>query len=286
MNNMTRIRLFLSAALASIFLAACTSTPPQAAVTPRLYVLDCGSIEVLDVSLFTPGIDQGKHKTLTDSCYLIVHPKGTLLWDAGLPDALAKTPEGILWFEKFRLKVKHPLEQQLQQIGHPAASIEYLGISHLHGDHIGNVNLFPKAMLLMQQEEYAAGFGTEPSKYGFDPSGYASLRNNPTKQLHGDYDVFGDGSVVIKRTLGHTPGHQALFVKLRHSGNILLSGDLVHFTDNWTHKRVPSFNFDKAQSLKTMNEMEQFIKDNHAQLWIQHDLEQNAGIKHAPAFYD
>ena len=274
------------ATLLSLLLAGCASGPQTQVAATRLYALDCGSIEVLDVSVFHPGIDQGKRKLLTNSCYLIVHPKGTLLWDAGLPDALVKIPEGVIRFEVFRFKVKHPLEPQLAQIGHPAASIQYLGISHLHGDHTGNVNLLPKATLLMQQEEYAAGFGAEPGKYGFDPDSYASLRNNPVKQLQGDYDVFGDGTVVIKRTLGHTPGHQALFVKLRNSGNILLSGDFVHFTDNWLHQRVPAFNFDKAQSAKTMTDMAQFIKANQAQLWIQHDLEQNAGIKHAPSFYD
>ncbi len=276
----------LIAALLSLFLAGCASTPPAQVAATRLYALDCGSIEALDVSVFHPGIDQGKRKLLTNSCYLIVHPKGTLLWDAGLPDALVKIPEGVIKFEVFRFKVNHPLAPQLIEIGHPPATIQYLGISHLHGDHVGNVNLLPQAMLLMQQEEYAAGFGAEPGKYGFDPSGYASLRNNPVKQLQGDYDVFGDGTVVIKRTLGHTPGHQALFVKLRNNGNILLSGDFVHFTDNWQHQRVPAFNFDKEQSVKTMQEMAQFIKDNQAKLWIQHDLEQNAGIKHAPFFYD
>lgn len=275
----------LSATILALLLNGCM-TEPEKSATPRLYVLNCGSIEVLDVSVFHPGIDKGKRKLLTDSCYLIVHPKGTLLWDAGLPDALANSPEGMLLYDTFRLTVSQPLGPQLQQVGYPAETIQYLGISHLHGDHIGNVNLLPKATLLMQKEEYAAGFGTEPGKYGFDPSGYASLRNNPVQQLQGDHDVFGDGSVIIKRTLGHTPGHQALFVKLRNSGNILLSGDLVHFTDNWTHKRVPGFNFDKEQSVKTMQEMEQFIKDTHAQLWIQHDLEQNASITHAPAYYD
>ncbi len=274
------------AALFTLFLTGCANKPPSESATPRLYVLDCGRIEALDVSVFHPGIDKGKSKLLTDSCYLIVHPKGTLLWDAGLPDALAKTPGGVIRYKIFRFSVNHPLEPQLLQIGYPAASIQYLGISHLHGDHVGNANLLPHATLLMQQEEYAAGFGSDPGKFGFDPSSYATLRNNPVRQLHGDYDVFGDGSVVIKRTLGHTPGHQALFVKLRNNGNILLSGDFVHFTDNWIHKRVPGFNFDQEQSVKTMNEMQQFIQDNHAQLWIQHDLEQNAEIKHAPAFYD
>lgn len=286
MHGRTAFSALLIAALLSLFLAGCASTPPARVAATRLYALDCGSIEALDVSVFHPGIDQGKRKLLTNSCYLIAHPKGTLLWDTGLPDALVKIPEGVIKFEVFRFKVSHPLAPQLIEIGHPPATIQYLGISHLHGDHVGNVNLLPQATLLMQQEEYAAGLGPEPGKYGFDPSGYASLRNNPVKQLQGDYDVFGDGTVVIKRTLGHTPGHQALFVKLRNSGNILLSGDFVHFTDNWQHQRVPGFNFDKEQSAKTMREMAQFIKDNQAKLWIQHDLEQNAGIKHAPFFYD
>jgi glyoxylase-like metal-dependent hydrolase (beta-lactamase superfamily II) len=151
---------------------------------------------------------------------------------------------------------------------------------------VGNVGLFPKAQLLVQKEEYAAAFGPEPSKYGFDPTSYASLKSNPVKTLEGDYDVFGDGTVVIKRMVGHTPGHQALFLKLPKTGNILLSGDLTHYTDNWEHKRVPSFNFNKEQSIKSLEDTEKFLKDNNAVLWIQHDLEQNAGIKHVPAYYE
>lgn len=280
------LAMILPSAMLALFLGGCATAPEKTTAAPRLYVLDCGTIEALDVSVFHPGIDKGKRKVLTDSCYLIVHPNGTLLWDAGISDTLAQTPEGITLYDVFRLKMNKPLGPQLQQIGHAAGTIQYLGISHLHGDHVGNVNQLPKAMLLMQKEEYAAGFGAEPGKFGFDPNSYASLKNNPVKQLEGDYDVFGDGTVVIKRTLGHTPGHQALFVKLKNSGNILLSGDLVHFTDNWTNKRVPTFNFDKDKTIKTMNEVDRFLQDNHAQLWIQHDLEQNAGIKHAPAFYD
>ena len=272
--------------LFTLSLAGCASMRSAPSIGLRLYVFDCGTIDVLDVSVFHPGIGKGQHKTLTDSCYLVVHPKGTLLWDAGLPDRLAGIPEGKTLYGTFVMKVSKPLAEQLRQIGQSPDTIRYLGISHLHGDHVGNVDLLPHATLLMQKEEYAAGFGPNPEKYGFDPSTYSSLKNNPVQQLEGDYDVFGDGSVVIKRTLGHTPGHQALFVKLRNSGNILLSGDLVHFTDNWLHKRVPGFNFDKEQSVRTMNEIEQFLKDNHAQLWIQHDLEQNAGIRHAPAYYE
>ena len=269
-------------------LAACSSTPSTDSKSLRLYVLDCGAIDSMDVSMFQgKGIGKGEHKKLVDSCYLIVHPNGTLLWDAGLPDSLVSKPNGQpVWDGAFVLHVNKTLAAQLKEIGYNPESIRYVGISHMHLDHIGNVDLVPRATLLIQKEEYDAAFGSEPNKYGFDPTGYPTLRANPVKKLEGDYDVFGDGSVVIKRLLGHTPGHQGLYIKLPKTGNILLSGDLVHFTDNWTHKRVPDFNFDKAQSAKSLNDVEKFLKTNNATLWIQHDLEQNAAIKHAPAYYE
>jgi glyoxylase-like metal-dependent hydrolase (beta-lactamase superfamily II) len=209
-----------------------------------------------------------------------------LFWDTGLSDSLAQAPDGKFSGNGFTMQVTHTLASQLAQIGVKPEKIKFLGISHMHSDHVGNANLFPAATLLIQKEEYEAAFGPEPEKFGFDPKQYPLLHANPVQKLEGDHDVFGDGSVVIKRELGHTPGHQALYLRLKHSGNILLSGDLVHYTDNWVHKRVPPFNFDKEQSLRTMMDVEQFLKDNHATLWIQHDLEQNATIRHAPAFYD
>ena len=128
-------------------------------------------------------------------------------------------------------------------------------------------------------------FGDDPAAAGFNPDSYKGLDRSKIKKITGDYDVFGDGTVVIKRAVGHTPGHQVLFVNLAESGPIVLSGDLYHFTDNRTHKRVPSFNFDKGQTLESMNQIEAFVETEKAQFWIQHDLEQNKAIKHSPAFY-
>ena len=250
----------------------------------RLYVFDCGHMEIADVSMF--GIDRHEPKQMVDSCYLIVHPKGKLIWDTGLSDDVAQLPDHTFKGEGFAMQVTNPLAAQLQQIGIAPDDITYLGISHMHSDHVGNTKLFPKATLLMQKEEYEAGFGPTPEKYGFDPKQYPTLGANPVEKLEGDRDVFGDGRVVIKREPGHTPGHQALFVKLKKTGNVLLSGDLVHLTENWTAKRVPPFNYDKEQSLKTMSEVDAFLKANKAQLWIQHDKEQNDKIRHAPGFYE
>jgi N-acyl homoserine lactone hydrolase len=262
------------------------STAFAAETTPTLYVFDCGSVDVADISLFSPGVDVGKKKTLTNSCYLIVHPKGSLMWDTGFGDDLAALPDGKKVSEQFHVRMKKPLAAQLKDAGFAPDAVNYMGLSHMHFDHIGNVGLFPKATLLMQKEEYESAFGADAAKYGNDQKNYPTLAANPNQQLTGDHDVFGDGSVVIKRAPGHTPGHQALFVKLRKSGNILLSGDMAHFTKNWEKRRVPSFNFDKDSSVKTMDQMAVFMKANKATLWIQHDLEQNAHLRRAPRFYE
>ena len=283
-----KFRQLFSAVLFGGLLSSCASwqgagSAPQPI---RLYVFNCGTIDVLDISRFNPAATKGEHKTLTNSCYLVVHPKGTLMWDTGLPDELADMPGGSTMPDAFVKSVTHTLASQLQEIGYDPDKISYLGLSHMHGDHTGNTHLFPHATLLLQMEEYAAAFGPDPDKVGFDPTNYPTLHANPVRTLQGDFDVFGDGTAIIKSTPGHSPGHQSLYLKLAKSGNILLSGDLVHFTSNWQNKVVPAFNFDQQASLQTMLETEQFLKKNNAVLWIQHDREQNAGIRHAPAYYE
>lgn len=275
---------FAAIAVTSGMLMAGCATQNQKIDPTKLYVFDCGAIESRDVSLFSPGVDVGQTKQLTDSCYLIQHAKGTLFWDTGLSDSL--TPEGMdLWEGAFHLAVTHPLKAQLDEIGVDPAKIDYLGISHFHGDHTGNANYFVNSELILQQEEKDAAFGAEPEKYGFSPESYAKLDTTKIRSLNGDYDVFGDGTVVIKRAIGHTPGHQVLWLNLAETGPILLSGDLYHFTKNREFKRVPSFNFSKEQTLTAMDEIEAFVKKTGSTLWIQHDKEQNAGIRHSPAYY-
>ncbi len=280
--------LIQRALCASLLLIGSTAFAAETAAptSPRLYVFNCGTIDVSDISVFSPGVDVGKKKTLTDSCYLVVHPKGTLMWDTGLSDEIAAMPGGKKLSDKFHGSLKKTLASQLKDAGFTPDAITHLAVSHMHFDHIGNVGLFPKATLLMQKEEMAAAFGPDAAKFGNDPKNYPTLGANPKQELNGDHDVFGDGTVVIKPAKGHTPGHQVLFLKLKKTGNLLLSGDLAHFTKNWDNRRVPSFNFDKDMSVTAMNDMADFMKVNKAKFWIQHDLEQNLKIKDAPHFYE
>lgn len=253
----------------------------------RLYVFECGENNVSDLSLFAPGIGKNVKKKLTVSCYVIKHPQGYLLWDSGLADEIADEKDGMLAANgKFHLTVKKPFIKQLAEIGLKPTDFKYIAFSHFHADHVGNANAFKGATLLIQEEEFAAAFGGDPQKFNFNSKTYSSLSAGPVIKLTSDHDVFGDGSVVIKRAPGHTPGHQILFINLAKTGPIVLSGDLYHFAENRRLKRVPAFNFDKDETKKSMTDIENFIRQKNATLWIQHDFEQAQSLRHAPEFYE
>ena len=151
-------------------------------------------------------------------------------------------------------------------------------------DHVGNANMFTASTLLTQESEYSAAFGPQAERTDRGLSLYEELRDNETILLNGDHDVFGDGSVLILPAPGHTPGHQVLFVDLIETGPIVLSGDLYHFAENRVHRRVPAFNFDAEMTLQSMERIEAFLTETGATLWIQHDPEQNASIRHSPTY--
>jgi len=271
-------------------LTACSTTEKESNTSStapkiRLYVFDCGNIKVNDISVFSPGVNEGKSKELTNSCYLIRHPQGDLIWDTGLPDGIGET--GIMVMDdQIALNVTHPLTDQLAEINVSPEDIEYVGISHFHSDHTGNANLFNQSTMLIQQEEFDAAFGPKAEQYGFNPNSYSQWSKNNLTVIDGDHDVFGDGHVMIKKAVGHTPGHQMLYINLAKSGPIMLSGDLYHFTSNREHKRVPSFNFSKEATLESMTKIESYVTETGAQFWIQHDKEQNATIRHSPEYYE
>jgi glyoxylase-like metal-dependent hydrolase (beta-lactamase superfamily II) len=159
-------------------------------------------------------------------------------------------------------------------------------MSHSHGDHTGNANLFASALLFMQSAEYAALFGPDAQKFGFPVANVEKLRDVQVEKLNGDYDVFGDGSVVIKSTPGHTPGHQSLFVVLPKRGPVLLTGDMAHLVGNWENDIVPGFNFDQAASHQSIAAMKAFVKQTGAQVWVNHDKAQHVLIPKAPNFVE
>jgi N-acyl homoserine lactone hydrolase len=254
----------------------------------RLYAIECGESHARDLSIWT-GLpaDSGKPYVFSNNCYLIKHAKGWMLWDSGNPDSFSGLPNGQSNVRGTLIAyMKKPLVQSLTEIGVAPADIQHFAMSHSHGDHAGNANKFATATLYMQAAEYDVVFGPEPQRFNFVPAYFEKLRDAKTVKLNGDHDVFGDGSVIIKSTPGHTQGHQSLFVRLPKSQPVLLSGDFVHLMGNWEGRRVPSINFSSELTSRSMGQMNDFIKSSGARLWINHDREQSATIPKAPAFVE
>ena len=270
-----------------ILLAVLLCAAPVAIPTPsgaqggieRLYVLDCGQNIGRDQGRWSPGVNEGKPMEFSDNCYLIRHAKGLLLWDTGVPDAVAAMPDGmVVAGGAITYRRVKTLAAQLAEVGVKPADVTYVAVSHTHGDHVGNLGLFPTSTILIQGAEYdwAMGLSTKPT----------FVATQTIQKLAGDRDVFGDGSVTILSTPGHTPGHQSLLVVLPKTGALVLSGDAVHFRENWEQRRVPSMNTNRDETLASLERIAGVLAERKATLWINHDRAQSATLRYAPASYE
>lgn len=266
-------------ALSGLLMIAASASAQTKSGVDKLYILNCGEGIAGDISRWSPGVDVGKSMPMAENCYLMHHTQGWLLWDTGVTDAIAALPNGqppsdpraIHWYRP------KTLAAELNAVGVKPSDVKFLAISHTHPDHVGNVEMFAEATLLVQKAEYEWP----------NPLGVGRFKpEHPVKKLEGDYDVFGDGSVTIISTPGHTPGHQSLLVKLPKTGAIVLSGDAVHFKSNWDNRRVPSINADKEQTATSMQRIADVMAKEKALLWINHDKAQRDTLKLSPEFYD
>jgi N-acyl homoserine lactone hydrolase len=282
----TRQLLRAACLVISLVLSACTGKP-AATVGPRLYIVDCGTISPMDPALFSLKKEEIKgDASFVSPCYLIVHPKGTLVWDVGqVPDKDIRD-DGTEAVVQDILKATRRLDRQLEALGHPVPGITYMAMSHYHADHTANANAFAGSTWIVQQAEYDAMFSTAELAIR-TPESYQALKEAKRIVLNNaDHDVFGDGTVIIKTGPGHTPGHQMLFLKLAKFGPLLLEGDLYHFPEERTLDRVPTFDFDAAMTRATRRQVDAFLAETGAQMWIQHDPATNATLKKAPEYYD
>jgi N-acyl homoserine lactone hydrolase len=262
-------------ALVSIGIFLALAAPAVAQTADRLYVMDCGHNSAKDQSRWSPGVNVGKPIEFSDMCVLIKHGQELLLWDTGYPDAVADQPVDTPVGHATRAK---KLIAQLSEINVKPSDIAFVAVSHTHGDHVGNVDLFPTATLLIQKAEVDWAFA-EDKRVPFK-------KDRPTKLLTGDLDLFGDGSATLLSTPGHTPGHQSLLVHLAKTGWIVLTGDAAHFKDNWDNDRVPSMNTNAEQTHRSHDRLAGVVVEKKAALWINHDLPTFDGLKHSPDFYD
>jgi glyoxylase-like metal-dependent hydrolase (beta-lactamase superfamily II) len=283
----------------TLILAGCTDTQKPATTAPqpesiRLYVFDCGTLHYDNADAYQLKKEEVARTDMSMACFLIKHPRGTLMWDVGAIADGTWTPTGSPVRMHFALPDKterdvtmvKPLKAQLAEIGYSPADITYLALSHYHWDHIANANDFAGSTWLVRQAEKDVMFSS-PNPERTIRANYDALANSKTVIIDKDeYDVFGDGKVILKLFAGHTPAHQALFVDLPKTGPVVLAGDLYHYPEERTLNRIPVRDFDKAQTAASRVVMETFLKEKGAQLWIQHDIAANEKLRKSPEFYD
>ena len=270
----------LLAVLGALALSACDESPRvEATVVPaltkpvaavRLYALDCGRFHVKDAAMFSDEhAYDGQKRDLVDPCYLLRHPRGDMMWDAGIPPAMAAEPQPKDAAETFT--VKETLEQQLAELGVAPSDIDYFSISHSHFDHVGNAGLFKDANWIVDKDERDWMFRDE-ARQSPEFQAYAPLETVKTTLIEGDgdHDVFGDGSVIIVQAPGHTPGHTVLLLNTANSGKVLLAGDMWHLAEAREKRTIPAFNFNREQTLASMDKVEALAASTSARVIRQH----------------
>ncbi len=271
--------------IAAIFIFNCcyAQTQDKQPIQIKLYAINCGRIDVSNFSDFSDTHDyDNKSVQLADPCFLIVHPKGILLWDTGLPDSLIKKPETI---GVYHLTKDTSLEDSLKKINLKPNDINYVSISHSHFDHTSGLDQFSHSTWLLQNAELAYA-KMHPNAFVVDPSTLKSWKTAHKIMLSGDYDVFGDGTVQILSTPGHTPGHQSLLLKLPQAGVIILSGDEFHQRTSFEPLRVPVFNTSRAETMASADRIKVLIENTGARLIIQHDLHDFEQLPTFPNYLD
>lgn len=271
-----RIICFLAGII--LLLSYPASVVGQQSAQLQLWRLDCGEMAIDDISYFSDAYAyDGQSAVIGNGCYLVQHGDQYLLWDAGLPASVLNntTPRG-----GWTSSIKATIADQLAQLDLAPGDIDFLGISHYHGDHIGQAADFNGADLLISAADAAhirtnaSGNARRRLASWFDEGGSIT-------EFRADHDVFGDGQVTILATPGHTPGHSALLVKLENAGPVLLTGDLYHFRSEIGGRNVSRWNTSRADTLASYERFEAIVEALAPTIIVQHD---KGDIDKLPAF--
>ena len=286
------------AGAAAMAMTGCLTLTAQAEDT-KLYAFSSGALTI------GKGILQNLAPTeppikIPVGFYVIKHPKGNVLFDTGNNDRIIKDPS--YWGASFdNLKpVNTPdiaIDVQLQKIGLKPDDIKYVVVSHLHLDHGGNVAKFPNSTIVVQKDEIQNAFWPQPGTGGPYMIGdvmplRAANKDYPNAvkmlQLEGDLDLFGDGTIVVKRWVAHTPGSQMMTVKLKNSGLIILTGDNVYFRENVEKSLPPNIvlAYKPSGFLTAYEWIRHMMATEKADYFTAHDPDAFKAMKKAPEFYD
>ena len=239
-----------------------------------------GPFSILDV-LPTYPKDQDREVMMPVNMYIIDHPKGLVLFDTGnnvaISDGNCKSHWnswicGNLQPSQTRAEV---IDKLLEKVGYSVGDVKIVITSHSHLDHIGNIEMFPDAIHVIQKKELYQAWWPEKFQRGgaHVMADYDDARDFTYFELDGDYDLFGDGSMVVISTPGHTLGHQSVKVQLADTGTVLLTQDAV-----WVEENLEGYpaglNYSILDYNKSVERIKMIRDIENAQLWLGHSMNQ------------
>ena len=234
-----------------------------------------------------PTVPKAKQRDITIpvSMWIVDHPKGLVVYDTGNNVAISGGGCKSYWTAAFcdslkpNQKREDTIDAQLKKLGYSADNVKAVITSHTHLDHAGNLKLFPNAIHVMQKKELYQGWFPEKfqgrSGGAFVLADLEGTRELNFLELNGDYDLFGDGSVMVLSTPGHTLGHQSLKLKMASGRSIIVTGDAVWMQEN-LDGHPAGLNYSVLDYTNSVNRLK-FMRDlEGADLFMSHDQEQFA----------
>ena len=241
----------------------------------RLYILRVGRLEIPDIAELLPKNGASGPVSIPVYCYLLEHEKGRVLVDTGVASA-----------ERGAVKEEEQLGAQLQKLGLTPENIDYVILTHMHLDHAENIRLFPHAVFVVRKKELEMARHPAPREGGYVLSQYAGTQDYTFIQLEEEEtaDLFGDGSIMLMDTRGHSAGHQSVLVRLREDGDFVLAGDAAYFERNLTDGILPGRCTDESAARESLKKLAA-LKENGSVLLYGHDHEQEGTLRICPDFY-
>lgn len=256
----------------------------------KLYVTSSGRL-LLDKGWFTAMIDVGKEIDVPVGMYIIDHPRGLVVYDTGMNVAVAPDRGQQYWGAVADVFVPvmerdEGIDRQLQKIGYSTDDVKYVITSHFHLDHVGNIQMFPNATHIVQKVEIQNAWWPEQwQRAAYVLEDYENTRDFNFMEIDGDWDVFGDGSIEIIDTRGHTQGHQSLIVRLPNTGTVVLAADAAYMPEN-LEGAIPGITWNVEASMNSIERMKMIRDREQGEIWFSHDAEQFEQHRLLPEYYD
>jgi glyoxylase-like metal-dependent hydrolase (beta-lactamase superfamily II) len=249
-------------------------------MTVELYAFTCGFLTI--PRAFMLDGEEGLI-TVPVPSYLVVHPKGRVLFDTGLHVATLENPvahigELLAKYHTFHFHFGEEIGARLASIGFASESIDIVVNSHLHFDHCGGNGQLPNADIVIQERELTHARSVQ-NRNGYLLADWDTGQR--VRTVDGEHDLFGDDLVVCLPTYGHTPGHQSLRVRTATGGEFILCGDACYLKDSLEQMRTPGVIADKEAALAVFRRLRE-MQARGAQIMYGHDPDFWKTVPQAP----